>query len=59
MSVVHNETHTPEQFSKVSLLVLGLGLGLVFVCLFKFSILCAFVFQLILFLCCLLLSCEV
>jgi len=38
--------------------MLVLGLGLVFVCLFRFSILCVFLFWLrLLFLCCLLLCC--
>jgi len=39
MTVFHNYTHTHEQFLKTSV---GLGLGLVFVHLFRFSILCAF-----------------
>jgi len=35
MTVVHNDTHAHEQFLKLSV-----GLGLVFVRLFRFSILC-------------------
>jgi len=37
MTVVHNDTHRCEQFLKVSV-----GLGCVFVCLLRFSILCVF-----------------
>jgi len=42
-TVVHNDTHTHEQFLKMTA---GLGLGLVFVRLFRFSILCVFWFSL-------------
>jgi len=38
-TVVHSDTHTYEQFLKMSV---GLGLGLVFVYLFEFSILRVF-----------------
>jgi len=48
--VVHSDMHTCEQLLKMSV---GLRLGLVFVRLFRLSILCVF---LVLFLCCLLLS---
>jgi len=41
MTVVHSDTHTYEQFLKMSV---GLGLGLVFVHLFKFSFLCILVY---------------
>jgi len=56
MTVVHSDTHTYEQFLKMSV---GLGLGLVFVHLFKFSFLCIFsgLSYTILFLCCLHLLC--
>jgi len=40
-TVVHSGTHTHEQFLKMSV---GLGLGLVFVCLFRFCILRVFLF---------------
>ena len=42
-TIVHSDMHTHEQFLKMSV---GLGLGLVFVRLFTFSILCFFLFQL-------------
>ena len=38
-TVVHNDTHTHEQFLKMSV---GFGLGLFFVRLFTFSVLCVF-----------------
>jgi len=37
---VHNETHTREQFLHLHV---GLGLDLIFVCLFRCSFLCFFV----------------
>jgi len=40
-TVVHNDTHTREQFLKMTV-----GLGLVFVCLFRFSIACVICFSL-------------
>ena len=40
-TVVHNDMHTHEQFLKMNV---GFGLGLVFVHLFRFSILCVFLF---------------
>ena len=40
---MHSDTHTLEQFLKMSV---DLGLGLVFVRLFRFSILCVFLFSL-------------
>jgi len=43
-TVVHNDMHTREQFLKISV-----GLGLVIVHLFRFSILCVFLVQLRLF----------
>jgi len=42
-TVVHNDTYTYEQFLKLNVC---LGLGLVFVCLFSFSILCVLCFSL-------------
>jgi len=39
MAVVHNDTHTREQFLNLHV---GLGLDFVFVSLFSFSILCVF-----------------
>jgi len=40
MTFVHNDTYTHmEQLLKMSV---GLGLDLIFVCLFRFSILCIF-----------------
>ena len=45
MTAVHSDTHTHEQLLKTSI-GLRLGLGLVFVCLFWFSILCVFWFSL-------------
>jgi len=39
MTVVHSDMHTHGQFLKMSV---GLGLGLVFVCLCRFGILCVF-----------------
>jgi len=42
-TIVHSDMHTHEQFLKMSV---GLGLGLVFVRLFTFSILCFFWFSL-------------
>jgi len=39
MTVVHSDMHTREPFLKMSV---SLGLGVVFVCLFRFSILCVF-----------------
>jgi len=42
VTVVHNDTHTYEQFLKISV---GLGLGFVFVDLFRFRILCVFCFS--------------
>jgi len=42
-TVVHNDMRTHEQFLHVSL---GLALGLVFVRLFRFSILCVFMVSL-------------
>jgi len=42
-TVVHTNAHTHEQFLKMSV---DLGLGLVFVRLFRFSILCVFWFSL-------------
>jgi len=41
MTVVHSDTHTRQQFLKLSV---DLALALVFVCLFKFNILCVFQF---------------
>ena len=40
VKVVPNDTRTHEQFLKMSV-----GLGLVFVCLFRFNILCFFLFS--------------
>ena len=42
VTAVHSDTHTHEQLLKTSI---GLRLGLVFVCLFWFSIMCVFWFS--------------
>jgi len=57
MTAVHSAMHTRDQLLKMSI---GLGLGLVFVHLFTFSILYVIGFSLeYLFFCCLLLLCYV